>query len=258
MENTQEQVNEDDNNLNQNTPIVNPISNQRGNFLLIIGVIVIILVIGVGAYYPGTRKSSSVVPSPNSVINFQTPQSSPASSPSEKTANWKTYTDAKYRLSFQYSPMLIIKEFSPGKPNLGYADFVIKEHPFLIADKTVFLTTEEYETEAKKMGAIGANTGIYLQIFKGQKAQTIEKFANQYIDDLVKLNENPETKSRLAQTKNYNGINLLNIKVTTAQSGGEAESNYYFYMNENLSIAVDPFGLDQYVDTIISTFKFTQ
>lgn len=56
MENSQQKVNQEDN-LNQDPPSSNPISNQKGNFLLIIGVIVLVLVIGVGAYYFGTKQT---------------------------------------------------------------------------------------------------------------------------------------------------------------------------------------------------------
>ena len=97
MENIQEQVNENDNNLNQNTPIGNPISNQQGNFLLIIGVIVIMLVIGVGAYYLGTKKAPTQ--SQNPEVALPTPQST--STPSaDETTNWKTYTNNGYSIKY--------------------------------------------------------------------------------------------------------------------------------------------------------------
>lgn len=79
MENTQQQVNQRGG-LNQNPPSLNPISNQRGNFILITAGIVLLLVIGIGAYYIGTLKNKSqTAPSSSPVVVSQSP-----SSPSEK------------------------------------------------------------------------------------------------------------------------------------------------------------------------------
>lgn len=101
VENAQQQVNQG-NNLNQSPPSVNPITNQKGNFLLIIGVVVLVLVIGAGAYYLRTRKPATIVPSPTSVITSPTPQVTPTSSPTDETANWKTYTSEDASFSFKY------------------------------------------------------------------------------------------------------------------------------------------------------------
>ena len=59
-ENPQQQINQGGN-FNQNPPSVNLVLNQRGNFLLIIGIVVLVFVIGAGAYYLGTQKNQSVV-----------------------------------------------------------------------------------------------------------------------------------------------------------------------------------------------------
>ncbi len=59
-ENPQQQINQGGN-FNQNPPSVNPVLNQRGNLLLIIGIVVLVFVIGAGAYYLGTQKNQSVV-----------------------------------------------------------------------------------------------------------------------------------------------------------------------------------------------------
>lgn len=58
METTQGQLNQEEN-LDQNLPSTKPIRNQKGNFLFIIGVIVLVFIIAWGAYYLGTRKNQS-------------------------------------------------------------------------------------------------------------------------------------------------------------------------------------------------------
>lgn len=66
------------------TPPTNPIRNDKSNFIILIGVILIILVIGVGGYYLAT-KSGNV----NTNLS-QTPTNS------AQTANWRTYTNTYY------------------------------------------------------------------------------------------------------------------------------------------------------------------
>lgn len=66
----------------QTQPSLNPSPNQRGNFLIPIGLAFLILVIGVGAYYLGTQKSKS----PNSQQSTNTPtstQGTPTNYPSQ-------------------------------------------------------------------------------------------------------------------------------------------------------------------------------
>ena len=55
----------------QSQPSLNTISNQKGNFLIPIGLVFLILVIGVGAYYLGTQKNKP----PNSQQSTNTPTS---------------------------------------------------------------------------------------------------------------------------------------------------------------------------------------
>ncbi len=120
MENAQQQVNQEDN-PNQNPSVINPISNQRGNFLLIVGVVVLVLVIGAGAYYLGVNKDSSSTNIKNQQIQVSpTTQSSPTGLPTgftDETANWKTYTNKKYGIEFEYPKELYIWSDHYNNPN---------------------------------------------------------------------------------------------------------------------------------------------
>lgn len=79
MENKQEQVN-----------INNPISNQKGNALLIITIVVLMLVIGTGGYFLYQKQINKL-----SVTSQQT-----SSLISDKTVNWNTYTNERYSLKY--------------------------------------------------------------------------------------------------------------------------------------------------------------
>lgn len=71
----------------QSPPNQNIVNNQRGNFILIMGIIVLVLVIGIGSYILGTKM---VKPNPNSTsrsINQPTIQPIEDESPKEVASN---------------------------------------------------------------------------------------------------------------------------------------------------------------------------
>ncbi len=83
----------------QNLVPEHPIKNQRGKMSLILGVLVLLLIVGIGAYYLGTQNNKQ----PSQVVNnTPTPQPTLTSSPSTVPANseLKTYQGQSY--SFQY------------------------------------------------------------------------------------------------------------------------------------------------------------
>lgn len=79
MENAQQQVNSEGS-LHQNPPSGNPIANQKGNLLLIIGVVVLVLVVGVDAYYLGVNKDKSST-------NVNNQQVAPSINPTQTSLN---------------------------------------------------------------------------------------------------------------------------------------------------------------------------
>lgn len=100
MENAQQKINPEGN-LNQDTPLSNPILNQKGNFLLIIGIIVLLLVIGAGGYFLYQKQVNKPVATQ---VSYPTP-----SPTSDETANWKTYTNTQYGYSIKYPPTIAFK-----------------------------------------------------------------------------------------------------------------------------------------------------
>lgn len=102
MENTKKQINQGDI-FNQNPPPVNPTLNQKGNFLLIIGIIILLLVVGAGGYFLYQKQVNKPVTIP------QASQLTPSPTPGE-TANWKAYTNTTWNYQFQYPSTWIVEE----------------------------------------------------------------------------------------------------------------------------------------------------
>lgn len=71
MENDQAQVNTNTDS-SQNSPSRNPISNQRCNVPIILGVVLLLLIIGGAAYYLGTQRSKEVLRNQKSANQTQT------------------------------------------------------------------------------------------------------------------------------------------------------------------------------------------
>lgn len=78
-------------------------NNQRGFFPIILGVLVLLVVVGAGAYYLGTQD--------NNLLPTATPQNNTKTDPMEKpltTASWNTYSSQNYGFSIEY-PKTIAK-----------------------------------------------------------------------------------------------------------------------------------------------------
>lgn len=101
------------NNQPQNQPFQGNISNQKGFFPIVAGMIVLLIVVAGGAYYLGTQKNKPSLPSiPQSnqltVSPTESSQYLPSTtnpSPSSDTmVNWKSYISTKAKYSFRYPP----------------------------------------------------------------------------------------------------------------------------------------------------------
>lgn len=97
MENAQGQVKAEPD-INQNPPSVNPISNQKGNFLLIIGVAILMLVVGGGLYFR-TQKSqqtnTTLTNSPSAGIEYFVKSNNPVSTESRTFPVYGIYQQIK-------------------------------------------------------------------------------------------------------------------------------------------------------------------
>lgn len=90
----------------------NQVHNQRGFFPIVLGILVLLIVVGGGAYYLGTqngRTTSQGQNNPQSTINPENTVAIPTSTPTDtqttsdtETVNWKTYADTRNNFSIKY------------------------------------------------------------------------------------------------------------------------------------------------------------
>lgn len=94
--------------------IQDPVNNQRGNFPIILGVLVLLIVVGGGAYYLGTQHSTIAPQTQNTNAQPTTsPQNNTVSNPTDvpmvtqspqtdNTADWNTYNSTKLGFTIKY------------------------------------------------------------------------------------------------------------------------------------------------------------
>lgn len=112
--NTTNQQSQPNSSLPQMQPSLNPTSNQKGNFLIPIGITFLILIVGAGAYYLSTRQKQSITQDKQNITvsPTATTQNLPTAPPIlDTTANWRTYNNQKLGISVKYPSDLFIKEF---------------------------------------------------------------------------------------------------------------------------------------------------
>ncbi len=162
-----------------NQPTQHPIHNQRGNFPIILGIIVLLLVVGSGAYYLGTQKSNTA----NQTVNIQptTSQNSAVANPTdtpvatqtpqsnEATTDWKTYSSAKAKYSFKYPTEWPLVNVPPSQG----CDVCVEQINF----------TPKYNPNSGD-----GNTAIIL-IFKADNIKTLDDYVNIHVKgDSSKVN----------------------------------------------------------------------
>ena len=92
----------------QPQPITNQVSHQRGFFPIILGVLVLLLVVGGGAYYLGTQQnkaqtgSETILQHSPTVENTQPTQIPTTMQGQVVPANWKTYSNSELGFSLKY------------------------------------------------------------------------------------------------------------------------------------------------------------
>lgn len=98
---------------NNPSPNNSSINNQKGIWLPIIGVTLVVIIVGVGAYYLGARKNNAITPQ----ITSQTPTSQPSptsiaqpTTSSVDKENLETYTNSKFNYSVKYPSNLELSQ----------------------------------------------------------------------------------------------------------------------------------------------------
>jgi len=110
--------------LEQTPPVASPASHKPGNLLILVGVVIVILVVGFGAYFLGiNRNQSSSQYSQQVTTPSTTPSTIVSPSPlSDETATWQTYTDGKLRFSIKHpEDIVIIRSFADAEGGAVFA-----------------------------------------------------------------------------------------------------------------------------------------
>lgn len=241
MDNENQQVNQ--------TPVTSPSTPQslsqspKSKLPLILGCILILLLVGGGAYYLGTKKSSEQTltinkPSPasNQQINVITPSISPAS---VDMTDWKTYTDSKQMYSIKYPSDWHIFPNVIGGIVPGY-------------DGTVINSASKLEPHGETLAENG-QAGIAINI------AGIDKSESESIIDYVKKKfSSPDTKNPSYSTVEMNG----NSGLKYIRSANEPDSGQpiYYISNKNkvytVNVSVQNPQYENIVNQILQSFTF--
>jgi len=89
----------------QPIPVSQPPHHFSKTFIILI-VVFLIMAVGIGGYVLGANRNQIAQTQPVTQI----PQPSPA--PIDETANWKTYINDEYEISFKYPPSFVIENTS--------------------------------------------------------------------------------------------------------------------------------------------------
>lgn len=73
---------------------------EKGSFLPIAGVVLLVVVVAFGAYFLRAKKDQSA--SNQIALQAVSSPATPKPSPSSETANWNTYVNTKYKFTFKY------------------------------------------------------------------------------------------------------------------------------------------------------------
>lgn len=92
-------------------PIPEQPMKQKGFLLPIIGVVLLLVIIGAGAYYLGISKSSDNPTTENVTSTLST---QPTSAPNDETEKWNTYKNPEGYFTVKYPPTLLSKEEKAG------------------------------------------------------------------------------------------------------------------------------------------------
>lgn len=234
---------------------------QKGNFLPIIGILVILFIITLGAYYFMKPKSQTNV-------HLQTSTTTPTLQPSptsvDETTNWKKYSVKSLGLNYKLPPSVVslgeLQEFvNPGQK--GTQVFISTENSKVISDKKFLMGTTSTDYMAGRGGMF-----IDLQGFTKQNGKYYAKFVDNKTIELP--------NEVVTEVTNPSGLQIIKIKGKNYASGegqglpitgtpGEGKIgaliNYNKESYQGLAIQMDLNQnlTEQLFDQILSTFNFT-
>ena len=208
--------------------------------IILIGILIVAL-IGSGAYYLGNKKAPLPSPSPVSV------QPSSTSSSSDETLNWKTYKNDKYGIEFQYPDSWMLDDHEALSINLPD-----QSKNFVQINITNEASTRDDELNSCQPGKASA---VYQVGKLRDSQQTFEKFVDFDIEN-PERGIPPAVKPKLISTE-VGGRKALKIERTIDNCMTE-----FYYVDQNLdkyltiSFIADKNNDKLLHNQILSTFRF--
>lgn len=209
--------------------------------MVIIGLVILILLVGVGAYYLGTNKNKSV---PQTV--YTQPTSSPSHSvsptpsptPIDETANWKTYSSNGYLI--KYPPTWSINH---GVYTNNNVDIYNPTNMVYQSRGNGSPPKEYYPTQ-------------FVGIFSINSSQTPKEYVNTIISEW----KNDKIQIDYINAKDYILNGLPSEIYTEPGEGGRGRLVVVSNGKQlvELNISSESPELDKDINQILSTFKFTQ
>lgn len=203
-------------------------------------ILILLVLIGVGAYYFGTKNKSVSTP----VASFQ-PSSSPLAKPTaDPTAGWKTYTNGK--VSFKYPESLNLTS-SKGTIFLTAQNIQTGKYPavmFYSMDNPKNLTIQQYD---EQMSREGPDPGLYSAYVGSNEVIATQKNLGGVTAYFMK-DGNCEPLTCDILSFSYNGKIYIMENIFEAT----VDNNYGTVDIVNKSAEMRPI-----FDQILSTFKFT-
>lgn len=204
--------------------------------LLLFGVIILVLV-GMGTYVLGTKKSQPTQTNTSNSISI-TPTAVQSNDTLSETANWKTYTNTKRGYTFKYLPSYSLKETE--KSSTNFEDVSL--------EKNVSVTSGG--------GFGGGNTlktGVVISYtFLPSKDISEKALKSEFGSSII-------IKQILLDQKN-----AIEITNSTAQNFGRrifvTLSSGILKISPNIGFAVNSLQAEEYLsefDQILSTFRFS-
>lgn len=213
------------------------VKKQKGSavIFILIGILVIAGVAG-GAYYLGTKKPVTVIPTQTPVVTSQTPQPTIASQTTsipDATANWNTYTNTQYGISFKYPDTWFFKDATQIAPGTSLVSIA-----FFKNGTNAHISSGRGDSGNELMYMIISNN------LDGSQIVSITK--DKFIQEVTT-------------------INPKNVNVTIDGHPASYDSNdksYSIWYNDKIQISVSAWNDDieakNNIDTIISSLKFSQ
>lgn len=201
-----------------NRPKEYPVNNQRGNFLIILGVLVLLIIVGSGTYYLGTLKTNSVekvTESTNTQINNQDKATSLPAASSTSNSDLQTFTSSRCNFSIGYPKDWKIKDTllveGNNNPNYLYG--------------CVDLEAPDFST------GLDSYSGFYVFISRTNLGATFNNIKINNLEDYIKAHESIIQPAMTVKGKISTSYGER--QGTQFDKFGQAEQTAFIFINNN-------------------------